>query len=128
MIEWTISPDQRLVSATVIGRATPEHLEAYLSAISDAGAAPYRKIFRMPDRDAVDARDIPAFAALVVKYFRGVSKVGPLAIVVGSRQSNVVADWFKSLASLERPVRIFQHEATAMAWLDGIAPPPPPPS
>jgi hypothetical protein len=124
MIEWTISAPLRLVSATTVGRALPEHFESYLSAIHAAQAMAYRKLFRVGGADAIDARDIPALAALVVKYGRGVEKVGPLAIVVGSRESNLLADWFKSLASLERPVRIFQSDATALAWLDGIAPPP----
>ena len=125
MIEWTISEPRRLVDATIIGRALPEHFEAYLSAVAAAGAMPYRKLFRVGGPDAIDARDIPALAALVVKHGRGSAKVGPLAIVVGSRESNLLADWFKSLASLDRPVRIFQQDVTAMAWLDGIAPPPP---
>jgi len=124
MIEWTISESRRLVSAGVVGRALPEHFDAYLSAITAAGAMPYRKLFRVGGPDAIDPKDIPALAALVVKYGRGSGKVGPLAIVVGSRESNLLADWFKSLASLERPVRIFQQDGTAMAWLDGIAPPP----
>ncbi len=124
MIEWTISEPQRLVSASIVGRALPEHFEAYLSAITAAGAMPYRKLFRVGGPDAIEAQDIPALAALVVKYGRDSGKVGPLAIVVGSRESNLLADWFKSLASLERPVRIFQQDGTAMALLDGIAPPP----
>ena len=125
MIEWTISDAQRLVSATIVGRATPEHFEAYLAAITGAGAMPYRKLFRLDGPDAIDSRDIPALAALVVKFGRVSDKVGPLAIVVAHRETNLLADWFKSLASLERPVRIFQRASTAMAWLDGIAPPPP---
>lgn len=126
MIEWTILDSQRLVSARIVGRALPDHFDAYLSAITGAGAMPYRKLFRIGGSEAIDARDIPALAALVVKYGRGTGKVGPLAILVGSRESNVLADWFRSLASLDRPVRIFQQESTAMAWLDGIAPPPSP--
>lgn len=124
MIEWTILPERRLVSATVIGRALPEHFDAYLADVTSSGAMPYRKMFRVGGPDAIDSRDIPALAALVVKYGRVSDKVGPLAIVVGSRESNLLADWFKSLASLERPVRIFQQESTALAWLDGVAPPP----
>jgi hypothetical protein len=124
MIEWTISAPRRLVEASVVGRALPEHFEAYLSAIDAAGAMAYRKLFRVGGPDAIAAHDIPALAALVVKHGRATGKVGPLAIVVGSREANLLADWFKSLASLERPVRIFQQDATAMAWLDGIAPPP----
>lgn len=123
MIEWTISDPQRLVRASVVGRARLEHFETYLSAIDAAGAMAYRKLFRVPDGDAIAAHDIPALAALVVKHGRGGGRVGPLAIVVASRETNLLADWFKSLASLERPVRIFQRESTAMAWLDGIAPP-----
>ncbi|MBX3501325.1 MAG: hypothetical protein KF889_17945 [Alphaproteobacteria bacterium] len=124
MIEWTISQPRRLVSATVVGRALPEHFEAYIVAVDAAGAAPYRKLFRVMTADAVDPRDIPAIAAVVVKHGRSAAKVGPVAIVVNSRESNLLADWFKSLASLERPVRIFQQEGAALAWLDGIAPPP----
>lgn len=123
MIEWTISDEQRLVRATVIGRVTQVHFEAYLAAISAAGAAPYRKLFHIADASAIAPQDIPAFAALVVEYGRGAGKVGPLAIVVAGRETNQLANWFKSLASLERPVRIFDRESTAMAWLDGIAPP-----
>jgi hypothetical protein len=126
MIEWTISSDQHLVRATVVGRVTAAHFEAYLSAVNAADAAPYRKLFDVADSSAIAPSDIPAFAALVVKYGRGAGKVGPVAIVVASREANLLADWFKSLASLERPVRIFQREGTAMAWLDGIAPPPSP--
>ena len=123
MIEWTISEEQRLVSATVVGRVTSEHFEAYLVAVNAAGAAPYRKLFDIADSSTITPQDIPAFAALVVKYGRGAGKVGPVAIVVASRESNLLADWFKSLASLKRPVRIFARKSTAMAWLDGIAPP-----
>ncbi len=124
MIEWTIVEQLRLVRAGVVGRATPEHFEAYLSAVDAAGAAPFRKLFSIAASSGIEARDIPAFAALVVRHGRGAGKVGPVAIVVASRETNLLADWFKSLASLERPVRIFQHESTALAWLDGIAPPP----
>lgn len=124
MIEWTISEQLHLVRASAIGHATPEHLEAYLSAIATANAFAYRKLFIITESSDVAARDIPALAAQVVKYGRGAGKVGPLAIVVASRETNLLADWFRSLASLERPVRIFQGESTAMAWLDGIAPPP----
>ncbi|MBV9833584.1 MAG: hypothetical protein JO055_04210 [Alphaproteobacteria bacterium] len=124
MIEWTIDEQQHLVKARVVGNATPEHFEAYLSAITAANAAPYRKLFSIVGSSSVASGDIPAFAALVLKSGRNTSKIGPVAIVVASRETNLLADWFRSLASLERPVRIFQHESTAMAWLDGIAPPP----
>ena len=123
MIEWTISQELRLVRAHVVGRATPEHFTAYLAALTDAGAAPYRKLFSIVGDASVAAEDIPAIAALVLRFARGAARVGPLAIVVSNQQGNALADWFRSLASVERPVRVFQSEATAMAWLDGIAPP-----
>lgn len=123
MIEWTISHERQLVSARVIERATPEHFESYLSAVNQAGAAGYRKLFSMTRQARVEAQDIPAFAALVRSHARGVAKVGPVAIVVGTDESNALADWFRSLATVDRPVRIFQGEGTAIAWLDGLAPP-----
>lgn len=123
MIEWSISQDQRVVRATVIARATPAHFEAYLQAVNAAGAAAYRKLFAILADGHVAAQDVPAFAALVVKHARGVARVGPVAIVVATQESNALADWFKSLATVERPVRVFSAEATAIAWLDGIAPP-----
>ena len=123
MIEWTISHERRLVSAIVIARATPEHFAAYLGAVDRAGAVAYRKLFSIVGDAHVAAQDVPAFAAHAVKQARGVSRVGPVAIVVATQESNALAEWFKSLATVERPVRVFQREATAMAWLDGIAPP-----
>ena len=121
MIEWTISHAHKLVSVAVTGRVTEQAFEAYLVALRDGGAGPYRKIFGIYDPFAFTPSDIPRFAALTVKYISG-GPVGPLAVVVDAKTTNALAEWFRSLASMDRPVRIFRTQHDARLWLDGIAP------
>ena len=121
MIEWKISDAERLVTVVVTGRVTEPAFEAYLAAVRDAGAAPYRKLFGIFDPFAFTPSEIPRLAALTVKYIAG-GPVGPLAVVVDAEATSALADWFRSLATLERPVQIFRSNHAARAWLDEIAP------
>lgn len=121
MIEWSISDEAKLVTVAVTGRVTEQAFERYIVALRDAGAGPYRKLFAISDPFAFTPSDIPRFAALTVKYISG-GPVGPLAVVVDAETTSALAEWFRSLATMDRPVRIFDTQHAALMWLDEVAP------
>jgi hypothetical protein len=68
------------------------------------------------------AEDLEQAGARIQDYMRaGAGAVGPVAIVVGSPEHHVQAEFFADASSPDRPLRIFHDVASARAWIEASA-------
>lgn len=120
-VTWSISHEDRLVSASVSGEASGQDLEAYMSAVTAADAMPYRKLFDATYAAPGSLRlsELRAFSRKIVAYAKE-GPVGPLAIVVGSDLEREMAELFGQ-ADAGRALGIFSDVVAARQWLDKLA-------
>jgi len=120
-LTWSISHDDRLVMAAVSGEASGQDLEEYMSAVTAAGAMPYRKLFDATYAAPGSLRlsELRAFSRKIVAYAKE-GRVGPLAIVVGSDLEREMAELFGQ-ADAGRALGIFSDVLEARQWLDKLA-------
>jgi hypothetical protein len=65
----------------------------------------------------VDVRTMRSISRGARKQFAQTAVASRVALVVGSSLSKTVANFFLGLTSTKVPVRLFDDEPTAMAWL-----------
>jgi hypothetical protein len=117
-ITWTISDDERFISACAQGPVTLQDVEALLDDIVIKDALAYRKLF--DGRDAVgkyDDNDVLLLGARISAY-NSLNLTGAAAIVVGNQEQFDVALRFANIGKAKRPVRVFYSAEEARAWLD----------
>jgi hypothetical protein len=120
-LTWSISHEDRLVSAAVSGEASGQDLQQYMAAVVAAGGMPYRKLFDATYAAPGSLRlsELRAFAKTIVAYAKE-GAVGPLAIVVGSDLEREMAELFGQ-ADAGRALGIFSDVVEARQWLDKMA-------
>jgi hypothetical protein len=120
-VTWSISHDDRLVLAAADGDVSLKDLEQYMSAVADAGAMPYRKLFDATyvTPGTIRLAELKAFAGMMVTFAKG-GPIGPGAIVVGSELEQEMAEVFAQTGA-GRALAIFKDRSTARKWLDGLA-------
>ena len=116
-ITWTISADERLVSARAENIVTLQDLEALLDDIVVKDALAYRKLFDA--RTAVgkyDDRDVLLLGARISAY-NSLNLTGAAAIVVETQQQYDAALRFANIGKAKRAVGVFFSLEDARAWL-----------
>ncbi len=117
-LSWCISHPSRLVLVVAKGEFQPHEFGRLLESIDAAKASPYRKIIDVTGLTTKFTADVlGAFASTVRQREEG-RKVGPVAIVAGSRQSHAQATQFAEQARLSRLIHVFQQQSEARRWLD----------
>jgi hypothetical protein len=118
-ISFTVDSDFESVAVLAEGEVTRADVEAYLRAVSDAGAVGYRKL--------IDARtatmgmshdDMMAVGVQLRSYHAG--PVGALAIVLSREGADAVARILGIMAAADRPMRLFTSLRAAERWLEGM--------
>jgi hypothetical protein len=122
VLKWSISHDDRLVVFEVTEELRAEEIQSALTAIVAEGALPYRKL--------VDARFAPlTLGGTDIRWMSSITDsaaknitLGPAAFVSGLDFAADIIEHFNRRMGTDRPLRIFRDIASAMQWLDEIAP------
>ena len=117
--KWTISHDERLVTAKAEGVVVLQHIQDYLDAVVVAGAGPYAKLVDMTGAQVqLTDHDMLMLGARMRAYF-STGPAGPVAFVVDRSPSSDYVLRFINLASGNRPAEVFASAVEARAWLAG---------
>ena len=121
-LTWTIDPVERLVAAVADGDVTRDEVEAYLTAVGEADAYAYRKLFDGEfGETSLGPADVLALGVRMRADHRA-GPMGPLAVVLPERYANLLGHLLGMLASAKRPMRVFASAAPARRWLESVAP------
>ena len=122
-LHWTISHPQRLVLAVAKGEVTAAEFGAYITAIEDANARGYAKLFDVSGLSRALSDALLQTVARAVQLKAAKSPLGPIAIVAGSGGAHSQAHFYAHAATVDRPLRIFSELHEAHRWLESIAAP-----
>ena len=115
-LTYAIHHPNRLVTAVVEGAFIRRDVEQYLADIFAAGCGPYAKLFDIARAgNLLPSEDMRAIGA-GIRILGAMGPMGPLAIVT-SNTLRPTAETFVSYASASRPIRLFDGEGEARAWL-----------
>jgi hypothetical protein len=118
-LHWTIDPDRRRVTATLLKTTTEQEVYDFLGEVIAAGAMPYAKLVDAAAATKWITSDrVGPLAATAQLYSRmRLGPIGPLAIVATTAQAGKRAEEYAALADAARLVRIFDSRDKAEAWL-----------
>lgn len=116
-LSWKIAPLERMVVCTAEGTVGLPDMLAYFRALDEARAFPYQKIFiataGVSELSQEDLR-------VVTKELRSRRKDGPfgeIAVVAGTSRNKALADIFRMLSQVDRPLFICATIHDARQWL-----------
>jgi hypothetical protein len=116
-LSWKIAPLEQMVVCTAEGTITLADMLAYFRALDQAGAFPYQKIFiATAGVSGLSKGDI----GIVVEELRSRRKTGrfgEVAVVAGASRNNALADIFRLLSQVDRPLFICATIHDARRWL-----------
>ena len=119
-LTWTIDPVERLVTAVANGDVTRDEVDAYLTALGEADAYPYRKLFDGSRGDTRMGPDDLLSLGVRMRALHGTGPMGALAVVVPERHAELLARVLGMLATAERPMRVFADVALARKWIASL--------
>lgn len=123
-LHWKISPLEHLVVCIADGAVSLADIGAHLDALDKGRALSFQKIFvATTGTSALSKADNHALANQIAALKRR-SPLGPMAIVAGVSRNDKLADVFKTLARIDRPLRMFGTIHEARRWLSQRAPEP----
>ena len=118
---WIIDSKQSLVTAIAEGRFTASDVRSFLSVIVGADALSYRQLFDFAQGIAEISPEEAMDLGARIRMHQADISVGPLAVVLPSRQSGPIARLLGILATAQRPMRIFHKREPAERWLNDLA-------
>jgi hypothetical protein len=122
-LRYTIDHDQRLVHVQTEGTVHLADILDYLDAVAVKEAMPYAKLFDASGGDFVlSDSDMMVLGARVSAYAE-MEPRGPVALVVGSDETDGLARRFANLGGAKRPAKVFRHADEARVWLADEAAP-----
>ena len=125
-LRWKSSPLELMVVCVAEGTVTLDDFIDYLDALEKTRALGYQKILvAASGRSGLTAPELGALArALAALNER--NRLGAIAIVTGSSGNRKLANVFRTLTSVDRPVQTFTTIHNARLWLSLQADPPSP--
>ena len=116
-LSWTISPLEKMVVCTAEGTVALPDMLAYYRALDEARAFPYQKIFiATAGRSALTAEDI-ARCADELQSRRKTRRFGEVAVVAGTSRNEDLANIFRMLSQVDRPLFLCATIHDARQWL-----------
>ncbi len=116
-LQWKVSPLERMVVCVSEGVVTLDDFRAYLAALKREKALPFPKIFvATQGKSGMNDGDREKLAALLTSFLE-IDGLGPFAVVAGSKRNDGLAEVFRSLATVRRPMRLFPDIHAARKWL-----------
>lgn len=116
-LSWKIAPLEQMVVCTAEGTVMLPDMLAYYRALDEAGAFPYQKIFiATAGRSGLSRQDIDV-AANELRSRRVTKRFGEVAVVTGTSRNGELADVFRMLSLIDRPLRLCATIHDARQWL-----------
>ena len=116
-LRYTIDHDQRLVHVQTEGVVRLAEILDYLDAVAVKEAMPYAKLFDTSGGNLILSDDDMMTLGARVSAYAAMEPRGPVALVVASEETNVLARRFTNLGGAKRPAKIFRSAAEARTWL-----------
>lgn len=116
-IQMEIFHPDRLVLGVGRGDITAAEYAKFLADIVQSGVVHYRKIIDVTaaSSSTVGQEELLAFDARFKAY--STERRGPIAIVADPQRNGSIAQAFKAITSVDRPVEVFRSIHDARKWL-----------
>jgi hypothetical protein len=110
--------DKTIIGKTE-GEVTLADIEGYLDDIVKAKAVPYRKIFDATGGTSMlTPEDTETLRAKLKAFTEKRDNVGPFAVVTGGNREGHLANICQTIATADRPMRVFADIHSARRWLE----------
>jgi hypothetical protein len=116
-LSWKIAPLERMVVCTAEGTATLSDMLAYFRTLDQAGAFPLQKIFIATAGASGLSREDIGVLANELQSRRKTSPFGEVAVVAGASRNAQLADIFRMLSQVDRPLFLCATIHDARRWL-----------
>jgi hypothetical protein len=116
-LSWKIAPLERMVVCTAEGTVTLSDMLAYFRALDQAGAFPLQKIFIATAGASGLSREDIGVLANELQSRRKTSPFGEVAVVAGASRNAQLADIFRMLSQVDRPLFLCATIHDARRWL-----------
>jgi hypothetical protein len=116
-LQWTIDPEERLVTAVADGDVTRRDVEKLLDEVEAAGATTYRRLFDGSRGDTSISLDDLMALGVRFRAIHAQGPMGPLAIVVSPDKVPLIEPVLGMLAIADRPMRLFHELKPARRWI-----------
>ena len=116
-LSWKIAPLEQMVVCTSAGVVTLSDMLGYFKALDAARAFPYQKIFIATAGASGLSPDDVRIVARELHSRRETGHFGEVAVVTGAVRNNALADIFRMLSHVERPLRLCATIHEARQWL-----------
>lgn len=116
-LSWKIAPLEQMVVCTAEGTVTLPDMLAYFRALDQAGAFPYQKIFIATAGVSGLSQEDLGIIARELQTRRKTGRFGEVAVVAGTSANKELADIFRTLAQVDRPLFICATIHDARQWL-----------
>jgi hypothetical protein len=117
-LQWKVSHLDHMVICVSEDVVTLGDFQEYLAALKKENALPFRKIFIATEGRSGMSGDDRKELAILLTNFLETEGLGPFAVVGGVKRNNELAEVFKSLATVRRPMRLFPDIHAAREWLE----------
>src|SRR5258708_38259910 len=110
--------DKTIIGKTE-GEVTLADIEGYLDDIVKAKAVPYRKIFDATGGTSMlTPEDTETLRAKLKAFTEKRDNVGPFAVVAGGNREGRLVNICQTIATADRPMRVFADIHSARRWLE----------
>jgi O-methyltransferase involved in polyketide biosynthesis len=116
-LAWKIARLEQMVVCTSEGTVTLSDMQSYFRALDEAGAFPYQKIFVATAGVSMLSRDDVQTVASELQSRRRTGHFGEVAVVAGAARNNQLADIFRMLSQVDRPLYLCRTIHEARQWL-----------
>lgn len=116
-LSWKIARLEQMVVCTAEGTIMLPDMLAYFSALDQAGAFPYQKIFIATAGVSGLSQEDLGVVAHELKSRRKMGPFGEVAVVAGTSRNNELANIFRTLSQVDRPLFICATIHDARRWL-----------
>ena len=116
-LTWTSAHEEKLVTVFIGSQLNVEDVQACFTAITEAGAIPYRKLVDLTQAPLLlGMAGIRGIAQRIKKVPEGVRR-GPAAFVVTTELAKEMVATFDHQMGVPRPMAMFRTREQARAWL-----------
>jgi hypothetical protein len=116
-LSWKIAPLEQMVICTAEATVMLPDMLAYFTALDQAGAFPYQKIFIATAGVSGLSREDLDVVARELQSRRKRGRFGEVAVVAGASRNNGLANIFRTLSRVDRPLFICATIHDARRWL-----------
>jgi hypothetical protein len=116
-LDIDIDHGRRLVHTKADGTIVLQEILDYFDKVVIEDGLPYAKLFDASQAEfSLSDDDMMALGARVSAY-AAMEPRGPIALIVGSDQANLLGQRFANLGGAKRPLRIFRDAEEGRRWL-----------